>query len=212
MGVGVAWPDWWPWLKPHGTSTRASVSWRASAEPKVGCLLTKGTEVSNDVPPEYGAVLFLRLLNLSSTFHFKFLFQWWDYLFIRFALRQMCTFWSPLSFSFPYPAFTHQRCASGLYFYASQATGLEQNFTVSRVWGWFYCTAVYPAASCEAVNGSRPVSVRPPGCYYVSCHCRGMQVSSATHTIHALLHLDLDDRILSYIIIKVCVGRLTEPL
>lgn len=74
------------------------------------------------------------------------------------------------------------------------------------VWGLGFTVAIYSAASSEAVNGSRPVSVWSPGCCCVSCHYRGMQVSSATRTVHVLLCLYLDDRILWHI--KVCVGRL----
>lgn len=44
------------------------------------------------------------------------------------------------------------------------------------------------------------------------CHYRSMQVSAATRSVHALLCLDLDDRILWYNTVKVCVGRLGEPL
>lgn len=46
----------------------------------------------------------------------------------------------------------------------------------------------------------------------VSRHFKGTQVSSATRAVHVLLRLELDDRILWYKSIKVCVGRLSEAL
>lgn len=92
------------------------------------------------------------------------------------------------------------------------ATSLEQKRARHGVWGLGFTAAIYSAASSDAVHGSRPVSVGSPGCYCVSCHYRGMQVSFATRTVHVLLCLDLDDRILWYNAIKVYMGRLGEPL
>lgn len=89
---------------------------------------------------------------------------------------------------------------------------MQQKFSGQGVWGPGFTEAIYSAASSEAVNGSRPVSVSSPGCYYVSCHHGGIQVSFTTHALHALLRLDLDDRILWYSSTKVCAASLGEPL
>lgn len=57
------------------------------------------------------------------------------------------------------------------------------------------------------------MSARPPGCHVnVACYCKGIQVSSTTHLVHVLLRLDVDERILCYNTIKVCVGRFGEPM
>lgn len=93
----------------------------------------------------------------------------------------------------------------------SSCVALGQTFAGCRVWGLGFTVAIYSAASSKVVNGSRPVSGRPPGCYYVSCHCRGLQVISTALIVHVLLCLDVDDRILWYNTIKVCIGRLHDP-
>lgn len=99
----------------------------------------------------------------------------------------------------------------GLHWIKCNSTGVKTCRTCG-VWGPGFTAAIYSAASTEAANGSRPESAWSPGRYCVSCHYRGMRVISDTRTVHVLLCLDLDDRILWYNTIEVCMGRLDEAL
>lgn len=80
-------------------------------------------------------------------------------------------------------------------------------------WGTgFHCSYLFrphPVKLWVAAGRCLPRSL---GWDRVSRHFKGTQVSSATRAVHVLLRLELDDRILWYKSIKVCVGRLSEAL